>query len=678
MRTLKKIYQKLIYHGPLVGLVSFFWFLFRTGTKPSRFVYPCQKAAFYNILLFVPLFISSVVSWFKRHLSLVRIVFLVSLLLPLLVFGRRYAQRFYLNWRAKVIIPNLSLPARQAQAQAVSTLYVVENIPLTPSGPEDHGVNALLDLMAQHGLSLEQIVGANDVLVIKINSMFDDRGGTNTDVIRGLIYRIVNRSGGFNGEIVVLDNTQYVNSYFNWTQSNAENPSQSIQDVVNEFAGQGHEVSTYRWHDIGGECGGDCARVDCAQYPNRDCYYCDSGNDVSYDKFTTTYGTLINMRDGVWNGSSYDNSRLKFFNVPILKRHLDFGVTSALKNFIGFLNKPCHGDFHTKGIVQGLFAKLMIHGRGPDLHIIDAIYVAPHEGPDVGWHNNRFGALVASKDPVAADYYAGKYILYPVSGSGKTNPDQSNTFRTTLISNRDYFESRGVPSTINEAEMDVYVYDFEDPTPTPSPTPTPIPTSTPTVPPSPTPSPTPTPTLTPTSTPIPTPTPTPTEGDLLGVKFKLQGTTTARSSQPVRIKIAQGTNILWTFDDVESPADENGVFTGVIDTSDICSDFSGSYDILIKSGSHLQKRFENLNLSCGLIEFDFSTTQDEVLLVGDVNDTNTITIEDVVSVLTFYTDFVIPVAPYTPQDVNFDETITIDDIALSLINYTDFEIPGDE
>ena len=476
MRALKKIYQKLKYHGPLVGLTSLFWFLFRTGTNPTRFVYPCQRVAFYNILLFVPLLISSLVVWFKKNLGLVRIVFWASLLLPLLVFGGRYARRLHLNWRAKKIIPNLSLPAHQAQAQAVSTLFVVEDIPLTPSGPEDHGVNALIDLMGQHGLNFNQMVGSNDVVVIKINGMFAGRGGTNTDVLRGFIYRIVNRSGGFSGEVVVVDNTQYVNSYFNWGQSNAENPSQSTQNVVNEFAGQGHKVSTYRWHDIGGECGGDCARFDCAQYPNQDCYYCDGGNDASYAKFTTTYGTRINMRDGVWNGSSYDNSRLKFFNIPVIKRHGDFGVTSALKNFIGFLNKPCHGNFHGKGKTQGLFAKLMLHGRRPDLHIIDAIYVAPHEGPGVGWHNNRVGALVASKDPVAADYYAAKHILYPVSGAGGTNPDQSNTFRTTLTSNRDYFLSQGVSSTMNEAEMNVYVYNFQGPTPTIGPTPTPTPT----------------------------------------------------------------------------------------------------------------------------------------------------------------------------------------------------------
>jgi hypothetical protein len=164
----------------------------------------------------------------------------------------------------------------------------------------------------------------------------------------------------------------------------------------------------------------------------------------------------------------------------------------------------------------------------------------------------------------------------------------------------------------------------------------------------------------------------------LGIKFRLQGTTTARAAQPIRIKIAQGTDILWTFEDVESPADENGVFTSVIDTSAICSDFSGSYDILIKSGSHLQKRVESLDLTCGLIEFDFSQTKEEELRVGDVNDTNTITIEDIVSILTLYTDFSVPVAPYTPQDVNFDQRITIDDIALALINYTDFEIPGDD
>ncbi|MDW8034724.1 MAG: hypothetical protein RMI79_07350, partial [Nitrososphaerota archaeon] len=38
----------------LIGIVSLLWFLYRSGTKPSRAMYPCQKAALwtsYNFLV---------------------------------------------------------------------------------------------------------------------------------------------------------------------------------------------------------------------------------------------------------------------------------------------------------------------------------------------------------------------------------------------------------------------------------------------------------------------------------------------------------------------------------------------------------------------------------------------------------------------------------------------------
>lgn len=65
------------------------------------------------------------------------------------------------------------------------------------------------------------------------------------------------------------------------------------------------------------------------------------------------------------------------------------------------------------------------------------------------------------------------------------------------------------------------------------------------------------------------------------------------------------------------------------------------------------------------------------LLVGDVNDDNKITIDDIGRVLTKYTDFSVPVPPGTPEDVNADGAITIEDVALVLLNYIDFTVPGE-
>ena len=39
----------------ILGVASFLWLLFRTGSKPSRIAYPCQQAALSNSLAVFPL-----------------------------------------------------------------------------------------------------------------------------------------------------------------------------------------------------------------------------------------------------------------------------------------------------------------------------------------------------------------------------------------------------------------------------------------------------------------------------------------------------------------------------------------------------------------------------------------------------------------------------------------------
>lgn len=219
------------------------------------------------------------------------------------------------------------------------------------------------------------------------------------------------------------------------------------------------------------------------------------------------------------------------------------------------------------------------------------------------------------------------------------------------------------------------------PTPTLTPTPTsvPEPTSTPTPLPTSTLTPSPTwiPTLTPTQTPTPSPTliptPTPTavpERARLNFSFRLQGITTQRPAQTAKVTLKQGGTVVATFPAVTVTSATNGAYSGIVDDID-----PGTYDVLIKSGSHLQKKFTDISLAVGENTYDWSGVE---LLVGDVDDNNLITIEDIASILSLYTDFSIPVDIGTLQDVNYDQRITIDDVALALINYTDFSIGGDE
>lgn len=117
--------------------------------------------------------------------------------------------------------------------------------------------------------------------------------------------------------------------------------------------------------------------------------------------------------------------------------------------------------------------------------------------------------------------------------------------------------------------------------------------------------------------------------------------------------------------------DASGVYLGNIPVSVL----AGIYDVLVKTGSHLQKRFTNVAVSGTEVNLSGSLTSQ--LKLADVNNSNTLTIEDIALILAKYVDFSVPVPAGTPEDVNADGLITISDIALPLVNYTDFTIAGD-
>jgi hypothetical protein len=58
----------------------------------------------------------------------------------------------------------------------------------------DSGVEELIGLMQRHGLSFyakdnsSGIIGKDDVVIVKVNSQWDERGGTNTDLVKTLVH----------------------------------------------------------------------------------------------------------------------------------------------------------------------------------------------------------------------------------------------------------------------------------------------------------------------------------------------------------------------------------------------------------------------------------------------------------------------------------------------------------
>ncbi len=509
----------------LIGVASLIWFIFRTGTKPSRVIYPCQRAALANssilLGLSIPLWLTSVLTKTKKFISKKGITLVILLLVANLVLSSgEFLGSMQLAGAAD---PNqelyLSLEPMQAHSFTASNLYVV-------NGRANANVNELINLMGSNGLLFYKsdtsganqgpngLIANNDVILIKINEEWPYRGGTNTDILKELIQALVNHPDGFLGEIVVADNGQWQGS-MDWSQNNAEDPAQSTQDVVNMFS-QDFDVSTYTWIPIRGTRVDEYSEGDLTDgyilYDNPDP---ETGIYVSYPKFRTQFGTYISFKKGIWNGTGYEK-RLKVINMPVLKSHSAYGVTASLKHYMGVQSQGEGQAGLANGhstVATGGMGTLMVETGLPTLNIIDAIWVNANPppfsgaGPSTPYNQaTRVNVLMASTDPVALDYWAAKHILMQTANLiGHTdihtiNPDNTDVsgvsgeaFGVWLSLTENEIVDGGYPVTSDENKMNVYVKSEAPlPTPTPSPTP-PSPTSTPTPAPNPTTSPAPTP-----------------------------------------------------------------------------------------------------------------------------------------------------------------------------------------
>jgi len=515
MKRLLTTVSRFFTHSFLwLGLGSVLWLLWRSGTKPSRLRYPCQQAAAGTSSLWLSAFLfpgilrgvraiglsmpSVRLSRRARNLLLAAGVAAAAVLIPLSLV------------RPRITVPAPApsiLPVWTSQRPVQSHIFVIDSVPVPDSmGTYHEGLDTLLSLLAQNGTYLYRsdknlpwcdtagLIGRNDVVLIKVNAEWPERGMTNTDLIKGLIARIVAHPDTFTGEVQLVENGQWRHSWA-YSQNNAERRSQTMQAVVDTFATRGYRVGAYNWTAIG--YGGGNRWVD--EFDQGDTvsgYVREDSTGMTYAKFVTSYGTSISTRLGVWNDSSYEPTRLKFINMPVLKSHSIMGVTAAVKHYIGFLSYAAigAGTMHSRAMTQGLLGVEFGKARFPDLNIIDATWVSAEltTGPNAPYNMcTRLNTLVASKDPIAADYYAGKHVIRPASwwnghpslhdygrmdpdnlntenpGSGRSYSDSTpcngypyNAFHQMLASNRDEMLRYGRQVTMDTTEMTVHHFRF--------------------------------------------------------------------------------------------------------------------------------------------------------------------------------------------------------------------------
>ena len=356
-----------------------------------------------------------------------------------------------------------------------SEIYRVTNCP-TPNGFGNHheGLDALLSLMGSHGLKLyrsdretdkagrDGLVDSSDIVLVKVNAQWKYKGCTNSDVVRGLIQRILEHPDGFNGEIVVFENGQGGGSLdcdTMWgrqypdtgVHANAEDESNSFSHIVDKvFADP--RVSKYLLDPIR-------ETFISAEDHSTDGYR--KLDDISYPCFTTKKGNRIELKEGIWNGKGY-NGNLKLINVPVLKHHDGCGVTGALKIYYGMVSMADgqRRERHYERLGEHC-GQMITRVRQPAVTILDCIWVT-----QVRWAGyppectTRLNQLLASVDPVALDYWASKHLLYPIDNNEEHHPDKYAALRDYLTKARDVINSQGGVEgqkvTLDESDISVH------------------------------------------------------------------------------------------------------------------------------------------------------------------------------------------------------------------------------
>lgn len=373
-----------------------------------------------------------------------------------------------------------------AEAEPSSDIFVV-----TGTSGGDGGIVELVGLMGDHGLRFyrseesgrslgpDGLLSRDDLVILKVNSQWDERGGTNSDLLKALIGMILNHPDGFVGEIVVADNGQAQfgakgnGGSFSWERNNAEDPSQSIERVVDSYSAS-HRVSAYLWDHITTRRVREYSEGDLEDgFVVEDLENPRTGIRVSYPKFRTRYGTYVSFKLGVWDPERgvYDGERVKVLNIPVLKSHRIFGVTASVKSYMGVTSDKLTAQLGVRAhstVGSGGMGTQMVETRFPTLNILDAIWVNanPLGGPRTTYNAaTRVNIIASSRDPVALDYWAAKHILIPAarlkgfSDTSSMDPDNraKGSFGDWLRLSMEEMIRAGIQATMDEAHMNVYV-----------------------------------------------------------------------------------------------------------------------------------------------------------------------------------------------------------------------------
>jgi hypothetical protein len=474
----------------IFGLLCIIWFLFRTGTKPSRVEYPCQQASVAGANLWFAAYLLPLISIVKSNkngrgptarflgFGIIAVILIAG---TIFLFGGPSSDAIAGN-------PSQSLTGRAITEKMNLTPVTSEIFVVNGTSGNDGGVYQLIRLMESKGTPFYAkgngkdqtgLIANGDVVIIKVNGQWNERGGTNTDLVRSLIQAIIDHPDGFNGEIIIADNgqAQYgatgTGGNLNYTKNNAEDRSQSMALVAKSFSGS-NRVSAYLWDTITTKRVYEYAEDDTNDgYVINETPHPRTGLLVSYPKFMTHYGTYVSFKNGIWNPDTrvYEADRLKIINVPVLKTHGTYGVTGAVKSYMGIPSDKLTAQMGSRAhdtVDEGGMGTEMAETRFPVITILDAIWINANlrpSGPVTTYSQaTRINTIAASTDPVALDYWAAQNILMPAakekgySDLSSMDPENNSPgkFGSWLRLSMTELRDAGYRTTIDRNAMNVY------------------------------------------------------------------------------------------------------------------------------------------------------------------------------------------------------------------------------
>lgn len=252
---------------------------------------------------------------------------------------------------------------------------------------------------------IQSKVGSDDLVIIKVSAQWWNQGMTNVAAVKRVIEHILERPGGFNGEVVVFENTHFrlrdgsglSRAWVRPSERNVDVPGwNTLGDLLPHFAqkqapvsfvglidGGSSALAADHWHDpehLYGVYGGD-GRGPIESGSERDGYHWDFNNvfelrrspfDVArcmttWPRFTSPHsGLVIDFRDGVMrrtpNGLEPTGRKLTWINLTTANEHAATGLTAATKSTMGVVDMSA-GELGTHPLGRG-YRSVHYFGKG--------------------------------------------------------------------------------------------------------------------------------------------------------------------------------------------------------------------------------------------------------------------------------------------------------------------------